>query len=172
MTDFDDGIKAGAELMAISARTAPKAKGEDLVEIKILYGKQVEELGKAMVKYGEEEKDAMWKRDGNCVLRSTAVLLVGVRDPMAGPNGAKKGPAQPPKVKGDLFAEDERVKKCIDLGIALGSAAKTASMLNLDNRIMWRPGEMARRKGMLEALIVIAIPVSASGKNIYFDRPA
>jgi len=170
MTDFDDGVRAATELMAISARTAPKAKGEDLIEIRILHGKQVEELGKAMVKYGEEEKDAMWKRDGNCVLRSAAVLLVGVRDPTGGGDPAKR--AEPPKVKGDLFAEDERVKKCIDLGIALGSAAKTASILNLDNRIMWRPGEMARRKGMLDALIVIAIPVSVSGKSIFFDRPA
>jgi len=169
MTEFDDGIKAAAELMAISARTAPKAKGEDLIEVKILYGKQVEELAKAMVKYGEAENEAMWKRDGNCVLRSPAVLLVGVRDPSVGPDGQKK--TQPPaKVKGDLFAEDERVKKCIDLGIALGSAAKTASMLNVDNRIMWRPGEMARRLGMLNALVVIAIPISAYGKSIYFDR--
>jgi uncharacterized ferredoxin-like protein len=167
MKDFEDGIKAAAELMAISARTAPKAKGEDLIEIKVLYGEHVEELGKAMVKYGETENEAMWKRDGNCVLRSAAVLLVGVRDPLAGPKGAQ---GQKAKVKGDLFAEDERVKKCIDLGIALGSAAKTASILNLDNRIMWRPGEMARRMGMLEALIVIAIPISATGKSIYFDR--
>jgi uncharacterized ferredoxin-like protein len=172
MTDFEDGIRAAAELMAISARTAPKAKGEDLIEIRILHGKQVEELGKAMVKYGEDEKDAMWKRDGNCVLKSAAVLLVGVRDPVAEGAPAKRAQAQPPKVTGDLFAEDERVKKCIDLGIALGSAAKTASILNLDNRIMWRPGEMARRKGMLDALIVIAIPVSVSGKSIFFDRPA
>jgi uncharacterized ferredoxin-like protein len=169
MTEFEQGIRAAAEMMAISARTAPKAKGEDLIELKILYGKDVEELGKAMVKYGEDEKETMWKRDGNCVLRSDAVLLIGVRDPLT--DGAKKTPSAPPKVKGDLFAEDERVKKCIDLGIALGSAAKTASILNLDNRIMWRPGEMARRNGQLpKALIIIAIPVSAHGKSIYFDR--
>lgn len=169
MTEFEQGIKAAAEMMAISARTAPKAKGEDLIELKILYDKDVEDLGKAMVKYGEEEKEPMWTRDGNCVLRSDAVLLVGVRDPLS--EGTKKTPSVPPKVKGDLFAEDERVKKCIDLGIALGSAAKTASILNIDNRVMWRPGEMARRNGLLpKALMIIAIPVSAHGKSIYFDR--
>ena len=169
MTEFEEGIRAAAEMMAISARTAPKAKGEDLIELRILYGKDVEDLGKAMVKFGEDEKEPMWKRDGTCVLRSAAVLLVGVRDPLS--EGAKKPPSPPPKFKGDLFAEDERVKKCIDLGIALGSAAKTASLLNLDNRIMWRPGEMARRNGLLpKALVIIAIPVSAHGKNIYFDR--
>jgi uncharacterized ferredoxin-like protein len=169
MTEFEQGIRAAAEMMAISARTAPKAKGEDLIELKILYDKDVEDLGKSMVRYGEDEKDALWKRDGNCVLRSAAVLLVGVRDPLS--DGIKKPPTVPPKIKGDLFAEDERVKKSIDLGIALGSAAKTANLLNLDNRIMWRPGEMARRNGLLpKALIIIAIPVSAYGKNIYFDR--
>jgi uncharacterized ferredoxin-like protein len=169
MTEFEQGIRAAAEMMAISARTAPKAKGEDLIELKILYGKDMEDLGKAMVKFAEDEKEPMWKRDGNCVLKSDAVLLIGIRDPLS--NSAKKTPSVPPKVTGDIFAEDERVKKCIDLGIALGSAAKTASILNIDNRIMWRPGEMARRNGLLpKAYIIIAIPISAHGKSIYFDR--
>jgi len=169
MTEFEEGIRAAAEMMAISARTAPKAKGEDLIELKILYGKDIEDLGNTMVRFGEDEKEPMWKRDGNCVLKSAAVLLVGVRDPLA--DGSKKPPSTVPNVKGDLFAEDERVKKCIDLGIALGSAAKTASLLNLDNRIMWRPGEMARRSGLIPtALMIIAIPISAHGKSIYFDR--
>jgi uncharacterized ferredoxin-like protein len=62
--------------------------------------------------------------------------------------------------------------KALDLGIALGSAAKTASTLNIDNRIMYRIGTAAKRlKMLLEATIIMGIPISAEGKNIYYDRP-
>ncbi|MCL6650529.1 MAG: ferredoxin domain-containing protein [Chloroflexi bacterium] len=58
----------------------------------------------------------------------------------------------------------------MDLGIALGSAAKTASIFNADNRIMYRAGVAARRIGMMDADVVVGIPISATGKSIYFDR--
>ncbi len=56
------------------------------------------------------------------------------------------------------------------MGIALGSAVKTASLLNADNRIMYRIGPVAREMGLVEADVVIGIPISATGKSIYFDR--
>jgi uncharacterized ferredoxin-like protein len=60
----------------------------------------------------------------------------------------------------------------LDLGIALASAAKTASLLNVDNRIMYRIGTASLMLGLVpEATIVIGIPVSVKGKSIYFDRP-
>jgi uncharacterized ferredoxin-like protein len=59
----------------------------------------------------------------------------------------------------------------LDLGIALGSAVKIASLLNVDNRIMYRIGAAAMKLKMLkDATVIIGIPISASGKNIYFDR--
>ena len=59
----------------------------------------------------------------------------------------------------------------LGLGIALGSAAKTASLLNIDNRIMYRIGTAALKLGLLaEATVVMGIPVSTKGKSIYFDR--
>ena len=58
----------------------------------------------------------------------------------------------------------------MDLGIALGSAAKTASILNADNRIMYRVGVAARKLGLIEGEVVAGIPISATGKSIYFDR--
>jgi uncharacterized ferredoxin-like protein len=57
------------------------------------------------------------------------------------------------------------------LGIALGSAVKTASYLNVDNRVMYRAGTAAKRLGYLAgSSVVMGIPISASGKSIYFDR--
>jgi uncharacterized ferredoxin-like protein len=56
------------------------------------------------------------------------------------------------------------------MGIALGSAVKTASLLNIDNRIMYRAGVAAREMGLIDADFVMGIPLSATGKSIYFDR--
>jgi uncharacterized ferredoxin-like protein len=56
------------------------------------------------------------------------------------------------------------------MGIALGSAVKTASILNADNRDMYRAGVVARRMGLNEADFVLGIPLSATGESIYFDR--
>jgi uncharacterized ferredoxin-like protein len=57
-----------------------------------------------------------------------------------------------------------------DLGIAVGSAAKTASMNNADNRIMERVGLAAMRLGMMKSNVIYGIPLSATGKSIYYDR--
>ena len=60
--------------------------------------------------------------------------------------------------------------RLLDMGIALGSAAKTAGMLNVDNRIMYRVGAVARDMGIVDWDFVMGIPLSVTGKNIYFDR--
>jgi uncharacterized ferredoxin-like protein len=61
-----------------------------------------------------------------------------------------------------------------DLGIALGSAVKTAQIHNTDNRIMYSGGVAARDLGLFspDCTVVYAIPLSATGKNIFFDRSA
>ena len=60
--------------------------------------------------------------------------------------------------------------KLIDLGIALGSAVKVASELNVDNRIMYSIGRAAMKMGLLKADEIQGIPLSVKGKNIFFDR--
>ena len=58
----------------------------------------------------------------------------------------------------------------VDLGIAMASAVKTAAELNTDNRIMYTIGAAAKSLNLIEADVIVGIPISASGKNIYFDR--
>jgi len=60
--------------------------------------------------------------------------------------------------------------KVIYLGIALGSAVKTAADLNIDNRMLYTMGAAAKELGLLDADVFIGIPLSVSGKNILFDR--
>jgi uncharacterized ferredoxin-like protein len=43
-------------------------------------------------------------------------------------------------------------------------------MLNADNRIMYRAGVAARDMGLVDWDFVMGIPLSATGKNIFFDR--
>ena len=58
----------------------------------------------------------------------------------------------------------------INLGIAIGSAVHIASINNVDNRVMYSVGVAAKRLYMKDSDIVLGIPLSIKGKNIFFDR--
>lgn len=135
-----------AKLMLIAARTAPKARGEDSIKAAILNGKDKDKLAKVM-----EEMDRA--RDAKNVLDADAVVLIGV------------------KLEGNPDEWWPFRAKLIDLGIALGSAVKIASDLNVDNRVMRSVGAAAMKMGILDADEVQGIPISVKGKNIFFDRP-
>ncbi len=174
MTTMEDSVKLVAELMAISARTAPKAIGNDFIDIKVLFGDEIKKLGESMLNIAEERKVAPFERDGNNVLNSSAVVLIGLRKhPAIGLNcGACGFDCKEFEEQGKTIDFDgpNCIWRVIDLGIAIGSAVKTASMMNVDNRIMYRIGVAARQTGMMRSPVVIGIPLSATGKNIYFDR--
>ncbi len=177
MTDkMQEIVEAVAGYMALSARTAPKTRGEDCLEIKVLTGAEVDRLGRSMVEFGEASGKPNFDRDGDNVSRSQAVLLLSLDSPdSVGLNCGACG--------FDRCADQERAARegaefygplcawrVIDLGIALGSAVKTASLFNTDNRIMYRIGVVARKMGLIRGEIVLGVPVSATGKSIYFDR--
>ncbi len=164
-----------AELMAIAARTAPKTAGKDFIELKVLQGEILQQLAAAMVSYGQETNKKNFDRDAANVSDSEAVLLVGLKNAArAGLNCGACGYSRCTDLEdaceGPEFAGPICAWRIVDLGIALGSAAKTAGILNADNRIMYRVGVVARKMGIMDAEIIIGIPISATGKNIYFDR--
>jgi uncharacterized ferredoxin-like protein len=163
-----------AELMEIAARTAPKAKGDDFIVVRTLEGAQLRELGQGMIEYGRRRGKDNFDRDGENVLASQAVVLIGLKDAAVcdldcGACGADVC------IETNTHDGEFRGPSCairlLDLGIALGSAVKTAGILNVDNRIMYRAGVVARQLGLIEADVVMGVPLSASGKSIYFDRP-
>ena len=59
-----------------------------------------------------------------------------------------------------------------DLGLAIGSAVALAADRRIDNRVMFSVGEAAYDLGFLPvaARIAMGIPLSATGKNPYYDR--
>lgn len=168
------GLRTAAELAALSARTAPKSKGEDFIKLKIVEGEEMHHLAQAMVEYGKKTGRSNFDRDGDNVRNSSAMLLIGIKD--ATNCGLNCGACGFDTCKDRVSKEMEEFKgpQCAwrlqDLGIAVGSAVKTLSMLNVDNRIMYRVGVVARKIGLCDYDVVIGIPLSATGKNIFFDR--
>lgn len=174
----NEGLLQVARLMLVSARTAPKSGGIDDVLTALVFGREKELLADEMDKIGEERKISGFKRDAKNVRDSGAALLIGVRggksfglDCGACGYGTCAEFDQAEKRAGQDYTGPNCIFKALDLGIALSSAAKTASELNVDNRMMYRLGTAAKRLKLLpEATVTIGIPISVKGKNIYFDR--
>ena len=149
-----------ARLMALSAITAPKARGVDNVVVGVLKDRAaIERLAEAMEKMAEQMGD-FFKRDADNIRRSTAVVLIGCKI-------KNIDVKTPPGYPYDL----NFVLNILNLGIAVGSAAKTASLHNVDNRVMFSAGFAAQMLKLIDADVVLAIPLSATSKSIYFDRP-
>ena len=175
-TGMEESILRVAGFMELAARTAPKTKGEDFIKVKIITGDEIQALSRSMIQFGVERKKGNFDRDGANVAASKAVVLIGLKDALAvGLNcGAcgfptcaelKAAPPTDGEFRGPICAY-----RNIDLGIAIGSAVKTAQMFNVDNRVMYRPGATARWMGLVDWDYVMGIPLSATGKSIFFDR--
>jgi uncharacterized ferredoxin-like protein len=169
-------IETVTQMMAIAAITAPKAKGENFVAVEVLRGTVLQELSKAMIAFGEKAHKVNFDRDGKNVAKSEAVVLIGLKEPnTAGLNcGACGYPTCAELILQPTYQGEFRGPMCayrlLDMGIAIGSAVKTASLLNVDNRIMYRIGSVAREMGLVDWYFVMGIPLSVTGKSIYFDR--
>jgi uncharacterized ferredoxin-like protein len=168
-------LRVAADLMDIAARTAPKSAGQDYVVVHVIEGEDVKALADKMVEYGTQTGKKNFDRDGKNVAASEAVILIGIKDAKAVNLDCSACGAE--TCEGLLINSHEgeyRGPQCafrlLDMGIALGSAVKTASLLNIDNRIMYRAGVAAREMGLIDADFVMGIPLSATGKSIYFDR--
>ncbi|MEM1676831.1 MAG: DUF2148 domain-containing protein [Nitrososphaerota archaeon] len=154
-----NGVVEVAKLMAISAITAPKARGNENIVVKILdKPEELEALARKMDELAETYGD-FFKRDAENVRKSHAVILIGCKIL----NLELKSPK-------NWKIDADTVCSLVNLGIAIGSAVKTASIHNVDNRIMFSIGVAAQEGKMMDADYVFGIPLTASSKNPYFDR--
>lgn len=172
-----------AELMALSARTAPKGRGQDSIEIKIVAGEDLQKLAAETRRLSGVYGMKFFARDAGNLEKSDGCIIIGCRsEAIVGLDcgGCGFATCNDMLLAQDEFASQEKpfrgpscIIKMADLGIALGSAAKTASLHNVDNRIMFSAGVGALSLGWLEGCrVAYAIPLKASGKSIFFDRPA
>ena len=169
-------LRIVADLMAVAARTAPKSAGKDFVVIRVVEGDEVRELGARMVDYEARTGKKNFDRDGRNVVDSDVVVLIGLKDAeTTGLDCGACGVELCELLEVNSHESEFRGPQCafrlLDMGIAIGSAAKMAGLLNADNRIMYRAGLVAREMGLIEADFAMGIPLSATGKSIYYDRP-
>ncbi len=153
--------------MMTAARTAPKGKGIDIIEIVAIEGHQIESLSQRMVAMYEENGLKFFLRDADNILSAEYIVLIGTADqPQAlncGYCGFATCSSRTPQVPCAL--------NTVDVGIAVGSACATAADLRVDTRVMFSAGAAAESLGWLEGCRhIYAIAVSASSKNPFFDR--
>lgn len=171
------------KLMAASARTAPKAGGKDFMEIVVITKEDdLKKIAAAMKEYASKStNEAYWLRDASNIENSQSLLLVGLSKPVtAGYDCGGCGYLTCAEFEKNRQMEEKEmgysgphcVMRMIDIGVALSSAAKTASLLNVDNRVQQRVGAAAKALGYIKGEVVMGIPVSITGKSIYFDRQA
>lgn len=156
-----------ARQMMVAARTAPKGKGIDVIEIALVSGEDIKVLSDKMMAMYEEHGMKFFLRDADNILSAECIILIGTREQPQGLNCGHCGFAT-------CAGRSEGVPcalNSVDVGIALGSACATAADHRVDTRIMFSAGLAAQRLDWLKGCRqVYAIPVSASSKNPFFDR--
>lgn len=153
--------------MMTAARTAPKGKGIDIIEMAMVTDDDIRRISDKLFEMSDETGFKFFIRDGENILNAEAILVIGTHQQMQGLNCGHCGFA--------TCAEKPEATPCainsVDLGIAIGSACATAADLRLDTRVMFSAGLAAQKLGILgDCRCVMAIPVSASSKNPFFDR--
>jgi len=162
-----------ASRMCAAARTAPKTRGIDNIITMVLSGPEKDTLADKMDKIAKREfkeiSTSIISRDAKYLRLAQAVVLIGVKRTYNG-------------LKFCSYCGFENCKKCeeagsrcvynmIDLGIALSSAVSVAANDRVDNRIMYTIGKVAAEMDYTDDFVVwFGIPISISGKNIFFDR--
>ena len=201
MNTYQGEIQTAISLISISVRTATKSGGVDDIVFLAASNQQKNKIAQEMINIGIDKAKGKtdktiaraiktsWFSDAKTVKDSQALILIAVygKRPF-GANCGGCGFRNCAEFKAHIYSKKYTlvmgpfcIFKIWDLGIAVSSAAKTASMLNVDNRIMYRIGIACEKikifnKGLSQKDItnrispILGLPLSVSGKNIYFDR--
>lgn len=159
-----------AELMMAAVRTAPKGCGVDNLVAIMIDGEEKDKLADRMRKIAEDTGEDFHGRDGGNVDASQVVVVVGVKDSPLGLNYCSFCGFE------NCAATSGAGANCafnvVDLGIAIGSAVSVAANHRFDNRVMFSVGKAAMELNYLPGDVKVAfgIPLSASGKSVFFDR--
>ena len=187
-----DTVRQVAKLMAAAAITAPKSGGQLFLAGKPGFMETVvaddpadlRQLAEWMRARGKERRERIWFRDAEAAEAVDAILFVGLLPGWYPPNydcGAcgyatcaeflhhtKTLRSQSAELE---FAGPVCNLRDIDLGIAVGSAAKTAAIHSIDCRCQTRVAVAARKLGLIQADHAVALSLSMTHKAVGFDRP-
>lgn len=171
-----ENIDSFAKVLLTAARTAPKAKGIDNIVTGILDENDREKVADYMDKIAEEKGGpfGFFKRDADNLRNSNGCIVIGVKSNRGeGLNCGMCGMTcadMANRTKSDDYNGPICGFKIMDLGIALGSAGAKAKDMCIDNRMMYTVGLAVKKMGLLDADVVIGMPLSVKGKNPFFDR--
>ncbi len=167
----DNQLLDVAEKMAIAARTAPKARGIDNLEILILTGDHLVMLSEKMKEISSRDQVAFFSRDAENVLQSSVVILIGVKYKSLGLKNCGWCGWNTCDEK-EKHPDHPCAYNLNDLGIAVGSSVSVAANHRVDNRVMFSVGKAAVELGLFstEVRAAFGIPLSASNKSPFFDR--
>lgn len=186
-----EAVRQAARAMAAAAITAPKSGGQLFLKGAALFVETVyvedratlQRLAAWMRVRGRERQEAIWFRDAQLAEVLDGVLFVGLHEwyppvydcgacgyaTCAEFLGATKALRQASQ---ELeFAGPQCNLRDIDLGIVVGSAARTASVFNVDCRCLTRIAVAARKLGIIRAEVAVALSLSVTHKSPGFDRP-
>ena len=159
-----------AAAMAAAARTAPKTRGIDNIEVVVIDDEAArKKLIDLMKDISKREGRLSFERDANSIGASAAIVVIGVRSNPAGLNCGFCGYAA-------CAALQKTAGICsynsVDLGIAVTSAASIAHLSYIDNRIMYSIGRAAMDMKLFSGGVkqALGLPLSVTGKSPFFDR--
>lgn len=158
-----------ARLMMAAARTAPKGRGLDSLEIVTLEGEDLSRVAAHMRTIWERCGKELFIRDAGNVEQSEALVLIGTRINVVGMDCGFCG-FETCRAKTE-HKDVPCAFNITDLGIAVGSAVSVASQHHIDNRVMFSVGMAALEAGLLpECVAAYGIPLSCTSKSPFFDR--
>ena len=161
-------IQVANEMMT-AARTAPKGKGIDIIEVFMVTGETIDHLSEAMLKYSEKTGMKFITRDAKNILQADAVVLIGTKQKIQNLNCGYCGFSTCAEKM--THQEVPCAINTVDVGIAIGSACSVAADHRVDSRVMFSVGRVAQELNMLPGCSSIyGIPISGSTKNPFFDR--
>jgi len=165
----EEVLKDISEMMCVAARTAPKTRGIDNLVIVTLTKDEKKKVISRMKLIAKRDSRPSCARDAENIKDTDYIVVLASKKATLGLNCGfcgYKTCAELAKTKGVCAYNS------MDLGIALGSAAALAADFHIDNRLMYSIGRAAIECGILGRSILqaIGIPLSATGKNPYFDR--
>lgn len=159
-----------AALMAAAARTAPKTRGIDNIEMAAIDDEPTKNrIIETMRKISKAENRPSFERDAASIAQAPTIVVIGVRSNPAELNCGFCG-----------YRTCDELKKTpgicaynsVDLGIAVTSAVGVTGQFHVDNRIMYSIGRAVLDLGIFDKDVrqVLGIPISITGKNPFFDR--
>lgn len=158
-----------ANQMMTAARTAPKGKGFDIIEVAMATAETIKLISDAMFKYSDNTGLKFITRDAENILHADAIVLIGTKQQNHSLNCGYCG-FETCAAKNE-FSEVPCAINTVDVGIAIGSACAVAADQRVDSRVMFSVGRVAQELDLLPGCSSIyGIPISCSSKSPFFDR--